>query len=105
MKVKKPTQKDQTKERIFKELSSILEGAGFVVRREELKRGYGWKVVSGSCRLVEDKIIFIDRRMTQEDQLSFLTGRILALGVTPSEDQRNRLSDAGWSLEFPGQAA
>lgn len=49
-----------------------LEARGFVVRREELKRGHCWKVVSGSCRSFAHHYVFVDSRLGPQDQLSFL---------------------------------
>lgn len=93
----KPT-KDSKKEKIFKILTEIVTGAGLTVRREELKRGFGWKAVSGTCRLDDSKILFIDRRMTQEDQVSFLSSKIVALGIVPTSEQATALAELGWSL-------
>lgn len=98
MKSRKPAAKDSKKERIFRELASILESAGLKVRREELKRGFGWKVVSGTCRLEGDKILFVDRRMSQDDQLTYLTGKIVSLGITLTEIQKQALDAVGWKL-------
>ena len=75
---RKPTRtKDPKKEAIFKSLSAILLRAGYEVRREELKQGHGWKASSGACRSLEQALIFVDRRLTQDEQISFLIGRIL----------------------------
>lgn len=96
--VVKPAPRDSKKEKIFKILSQILADAGYVVRREELKRGFGWKVVSGTCRLKDDKIVFVDRRMSQEDQLSFLSAKIVTLGISVTAEHTQELSELHWSL-------
>lgn len=75
------------KESVFNELSSILGAAGYVVRREKLKAGPGWRVVSGMCRKDDNKLIFVDRRMTQDDQILFLASRISALKVHFPKDK------------------
>ena len=67
---------DYEKEGVFKQLCSELESAGFEVRREELKSGFGWKVVSGSCRANEQRLIFVDRRLSQQEQINFLKGKL-----------------------------
>lgn len=73
--------RDPRKEAAIKELGSVLEGAGYRVRREQLKQGYGWRVLSGSCRYEEQALIFVDRRLSQDDQISFLLGKIRSLGL------------------------
>ena len=60
------------KERIFRALSSLFAANGFKVRREELKRGPGWSVASGCCRKMEEKLVFVDRRSSLDDQIAFL---------------------------------
>ena len=69
------------KESIFKELIRIANSAGYQVRREKLKQGYGWKVISGFCRLEERKLIFVDQRLPQDEQIAFLVQRIKSAGI------------------------
>lgn len=71
---KKPLvqQKDPKKEQLIKELGSKLVASGFELRREKLKQGFGWKAVSGACRLEQKRIIFLDPRLSQDDQITFL---------------------------------
>lgn len=64
------------KERKYNELVGRLESAGFTVRREELKRGPNWRVMSGACRSIDRKIIFIDSRLSPDDQIAFLLGKV-----------------------------
>ena len=71
--------KDPKKEELFEQLVSVLESLGISVRRAELKSGAGWKVLSGSCRVHEQAIIFIDRRMPQDEQISLLVERLVIL--------------------------
>ncbi len=61
----------------YKELVAQLEQLGFTVRREELKRGHCWKVVSGSCRSLSQRFIFVDSRLAPQDQISFLELKLL----------------------------
>jgi hypothetical protein len=61
----------------YKEMVAQLEQLGFAVRREELKRGHCWKVISGSCRSLTQRFIFVDSRLAPQEQLSFLEAKIL----------------------------
>ena len=56
----------------YKELVNQLEHLGYLVRREELKRGHCWRVLSGACRSLSQNFVFIDSRLSPEDQVSFL---------------------------------
>lgn len=80
---KKPEvgKKDYQKEHVFKELSTLLAQSGVSVRREKLKQGLGWKVISGSCRAQGDKFLFIDRRLPQDDQIAFLLAKLASLNI------------------------
>jgi hypothetical protein len=89
-----PHKLDPQKEAVFAELVGILEGAGYEVRREKLKQGAGWKVLSGSCRCGDERLVFVDRRLSQEDQIAFVTSRISQLGVVPQSTQLERLPEA-----------
>ena len=60
----------------YKELVGKLEGLGFVVRREELKRGHCWKVLSGVCRSLTQKFIFVDSRLNPDEQVAFLSAKL-----------------------------
>ena len=72
----KVVSRDPQKEREFRELSAQLAQQGFTVRREKLKQGFGWKVVSGACCALGKNYIFVDQRMSQDDQLSFLKSKL-----------------------------
>ena len=72
---------DPQKDSVFKELAAIMASSGYTVRREELKQGPGWRVVSGSCRLEEQRLIFVDRKLQQDDQITFLIQRMTSLGI------------------------
>ena len=41
-----------------------------------MQQGLGWKAVSGSCRFNEENLIFLDRRLEQDDQIVFLMSQI-----------------------------
>lgn len=87
----KAVTRDPEKENVFKSLGLILEGAGFSIRREKLKRGPGWRVVSGTCRALDRdatvrRFIFVDRTLSQDDQIAFLLGRIAELKIKPDPE-------------------
>lgn len=84
---------DKEKEGVFKALTSILSFYGYKVRREELKRGPGWTVSSGSCRKDEDRFVFVDRRSTIEDQLAFLVQTLLKSGINLTKDAIDQLPE------------
>lgn len=86
-------QKNPKKESAFKALALLVGDMGYVVRRESLKQGLGWRVVSGSCRAENSKIIFVDRRLTPDDQISFLLSKINAIGLTFDCEQLARLPE------------
>ena len=88
--VKKPKPKttrsiDPSKERIFKGLSSLLACQGYSVRREELKRGPGWRALSGSCRKIDEKIVFVDKRSSIDEQIGFLIQELMSLKIACDE--------------------
>jgi hypothetical protein len=78
--------RDPAKIEAVKALNELLTSAGYRVRREELKRGPGWKVVSGSCQAAGVKMIFVDRHMTLDDQLAFLLTKARQLEVPVTAD-------------------
>ncbi len=81
-KTNKANPRDPKKEGILRDLSARFGGAGFLVRRERLKTGPGWKAVSGSCRAGENQFIFVDSRLTQDEQIEFLKTKALELGIS-----------------------
>ena len=88
-----------TLEKTVKLLVEVLKSNGYTLRKEELKRGFGWKVVSGSCRIHEDRVIFMDRKMSAEDQVAFLSGYVhtAAPGFEMPAQILQQLTDLGWS--------
>lgn len=75
------------KESLLSELACILSSSGFRVRREKLKQGIGWRAVSGSCRVMSDRMIFLDRRLPQDEQIDFLVDRIAESKIAVSLEQ------------------
>ena len=80
-------------DKIINELANVLTNAGYEVRREKLKQGYGWKVLSGACQLEEKELIFVDRKLPQDEQISFLIGKLLALQVPVKKSNIPNVSD------------
>jgi len=78
---------------VVKQLTVALGGHGITVRREELKRGPGWRAVSGMCRTREQRMLFLDRHMPHEDQIAFLTSKIAELKLELSPDCIGRLPE------------
>ena len=66
----------KAQEGLYKECVALLETAGYHVRREELKRGHCWKVVSGSCRSLAHRYVFVDSRLSANEQISFLSAQL-----------------------------
>jgi len=66
----------KAQEALYKECVGLLEGAGYSVRREELKRGHCWKVISGSCRSLTHRYVFVDSRLSANEQISFLSSKL-----------------------------
>jgi hypothetical protein len=89
-KKKNLVKKDFAKERSFKALVATFALAGVEVRREKLKRGLGWRVQSGACRLEvgteEKRIIFVDQRLSQDDQLNFLREKARGMGLNLADE-------------------
>jgi hypothetical protein len=84
--------RDHDKEVLFKVLAGVLERAGYTVRREELKRGPSWSVHSGVCRALDQRLIFVDRRITQDDQVALLSSYLTRLSLTIEPEEAARLS-------------
>jgi hypothetical protein len=70
----------------YRELAATLEQAGFLVRREELKRGHCWRAVSGACRSMAQRFIFVDSRLSPDEQVSFLSLKVSELSVSGEPD-------------------
>ena len=70
---------DPAKEKLVKSLIGKLEEKGVKVRREELKRGYGWRAKSGRCKVVSSNLVFVDSRLSQNEQIDFLNSQIATL--------------------------
>lgn len=67
----------------YQKLVGTLKESGFVVRREELKRGYCWRVTSGACRSLDQRLVFVDSRLAPVDQIAFLSTKVGELSISP----------------------
>ena len=84
--IKAIQKKSASKEAIIKNLSKILSLNNFKLRREQLKQGSGWRAISGQCRVDQEQFIFLDSRLPQDDQISFLVGKILELEMQVDQE-------------------
>lgn len=84
----------QVKDKAFKVLAKLIEVKGFKVRREELKAGPGWRASSGACRARTDNLIFVERRLPQDDQLNFLIATAIEMGLVFSAEEMADLPEA-----------
>ena len=73
--------KKADKEQAYQSLVQVAKDNGYLVRREKLKTGPGWRVISGTCRVESSKMIFVDSQLPQEDQIEFLSSKIRELGL------------------------
>ena len=92
-KKKKVSTYNPQSDKIINELANVLTNSGYEVRREKLKQGYGWKVLSGACQLEQKELIFVDRKLPQEEQISFLIGKMLSLQVPVKRGDIPSVSD------------
>lgn len=72
----KAVPRDPKKECNFKALVAQLAELGVSVRRERLKQGFGWKAMSGSCQLAAQGIVLVDSRLSQDEQITFLSEQL-----------------------------
>jgi hypothetical protein len=85
--------KEQKKESVYRQLGKILEAAGVKVRREKLRQGPGWRAHSGACMADKTPMIFVDSRLTVDDQVNFLVGEIRERKVKPSDESMAALPE------------
>lgn len=78
----------------YKELVAQLEQLGYVTRREELKRGHCWKVLSGACRSLSQRLIFVDSRLSPDEQIAFLSVKLSDVRLETPADPSLALSVA-----------
>lgn len=82
----------KSQEELYKECVVLLEQAGFLVRREELKRGHCWRAMSGSCRSLTHRYVFVDSRLTANEQIAFLSAKLSELNLKPTTPEQVELA-------------
>ena len=82
-------QRTKEKESLIKGLAAVMKEHGLTVRREKLRSGPGWKVVSGSCRVKDERLVFVDPRLSLEEQILFLVGRAKQSGISEEKLPKN----------------
>lgn len=60
-------------------LVEALTAVGIKVRREELRKGPGWRAQSGICRVGGVPVVFVDSAHTPAEQRQFLLSLVGAL--------------------------
>ncbi|HMO17516.1 MAG TPA: hypothetical protein PKA63_08360 [Oligoflexia bacterium] len=68
----------------IKEIIKKYSRLGLSIRRENLTRGPSFKVRSGRCTLTGGQVIFIDRRLSAENQLSILNDELKVREIASS---------------------
>jgi len=66
---------------LLEELKAAAEKLGLQVREERLLREVGYRVRSGSCRVGEDHVLFLDRDLPATAQIEVLVDELAARGL------------------------
>ena len=90
--------KNDKKDNTIKILVGFLNSKGFKVRKEILKSGSGWRAVSGSCSVEDNKMVFMDRRLAEDEQIEFLIGKIKDFDIKPEVEVLEKLPEFYRSL-------
>ena len=77
---------DPKKEDMIKKVCALFDENGIKVRREKLGQGLGWKAVSGSCKVRDEQLVFVDRKLEQDDQIVFLMTKTKEKNITIPEE-------------------
>ena len=72
MNTQQKSKKDKELEEQFHGLAKVFEEKGIAVRREKLSRGPSFRVKSGECFLTGKKLLFVDKRLPVDQQISLL---------------------------------
>jgi len=67
---------DPREESLLEELKKVAAALGFEVRQEKLLREVGYRVRSGSCRIHEANVIFLDRSLSSAQQIDVLVDEL-----------------------------
>lgn len=66
------TRESAAREALLEEFKAVAEKLGLKIREERLLREVGYRVRSGSCRVGEDQIVFLERGLPASTQLDIL---------------------------------
>lgn len=61
----------------IRRLQKIVQKSGIEVRRENLTRGSSYKVKSGVCQFSGKPLLFLDKRLSNDQQASVLVDYLL----------------------------
>ena len=84
---------EESMERSFRELSRFFTKRGVAVRRENLPRGHSFRAKSGNCELSGRNLIFVDKRLPIQQQLSVLSDYLLDLNLEITKEEISSLSE------------
>ncbi|MFN8391648.1 MAG: hypothetical protein U0136_15270 [Bdellovibrionota bacterium] len=89
---KKGQSRDLESERQVRSLEHVFRARGISVRREKLCAGPAFKVKSGECLLSGSKLIFVDRRLSAEQQLTVLMEHLIDAPFDVADEELSALS-------------
>ena len=85
--VSRQTQRSTEIEGVIRKLGKLFERNGVEVRREKLCSGPAFKVKSGNCLFSGKNLIFIDKRLPIDQQLSVLYEHLSESDFQVSEEE------------------
>ncbi len=74
-------------ESLIRALDRAFSRAGIEVRREKLVRGSAFRAKSGNCWASGQRILFVDRRLAPDQQLSILVDYLIQLRIELSPQE------------------
>lgn len=92
------TSKEAEQEALVRFIQKALERRGITVRRENLTRGPAFKVKSGRCLYTGQKHLFVDRRLSPDQQISFLIEFLVDAPFELTEEEFDNLPKATQEL-------
>ncbi len=78
-------------EKNIKTLIKILKQHDLDIRREKLMRGDAFRVKSGACNFKDKQLIFIDKRMPADQQLSAIIDYVVDAKINFAEGEKEML--------------
>ena len=84
---KKKTEAEKEELRQIKALIELFETKGITVRRENLSRVPSFKVKSGECLLTGENILFLDKRLPNDQQISVLVDYLFDSDIAMSPEE------------------